>query len=110
MGLAFETLGVEFVNVLGAGGPGRKPAIRRDDLEPADRGAVAWGVGEFGDDRFPRQLGCLYGVGVQLLERGLLGGRGWGVGPGVARATELDSQFCVVLAGVHAGACSDLGR
>src|SRR5947199_386888 len=38
---ADERLGVDLVHVLGARRPGGEPAVRRRDLEPADRGAVA---------------------------------------------------------------------
>ena len=39
--LAAERLGVDLVDVLGAGRARREPAARADDLEAADRGAVA---------------------------------------------------------------------
>src|SRR5438874_5539248 len=38
---ADERLGVDLVHVLGARWAGGEPAVRRRDLEPADRGAVA---------------------------------------------------------------------
>src|SRR5205823_8262042 len=38
---ADERLGVDLVHLLGARGPGGEPAVRRRDLEPADRSAVA---------------------------------------------------------------------
>src|SRR5947208_3833234 len=38
---ADERLGVDLVHVLGARRPGGEPAVRRRDLEPADRSAVA---------------------------------------------------------------------
>ena len=41
VGLVAEALGVDLVDVFGAGGPGGEPAVRGDDLQPADRGVVA---------------------------------------------------------------------
>src|SRR5262245_52024548 len=56
VGLVLEALGVELVDVLGAGRPGREPATGRHDLQPADRGVVARGAGELRADRVARQL------------------------------------------------------
>lgn len=39
--VAAETLGVDFVDVLGTRGPGGEPAVLRDDLDAADGRAVA---------------------------------------------------------------------
>src|SRR5262249_5131547 len=41
--LALKALGVDLVDILGAGRAGGKPAVRRDDLQSANRGAIAGG-------------------------------------------------------------------
>src|SRR5450631_2121601 len=51
-----EGLGVQLVDVLGAGGAGSEPARRGDDLEPADRGTVARRGGQRRGDLLPGQL------------------------------------------------------
>ena len=56
VGLVLETLGVDLVDVLGAGGPGREPAACGDDLQAADRRVVARGAGQLGGDRLAGQL------------------------------------------------------
>src|SRR5947208_1386538 len=47
----FKALRVDLGDIPLAGGPGREPAIIGHDLQPADRGAVTWGGGQFGCDR-----------------------------------------------------------
>ena len=59
MGLAAKTLGVDFVDVLGAGRTRGEPAIFRDRLQPAKGRIVARSPGENGLDFFARQLGKL---------------------------------------------------
>ena len=51
MTLILKALRIDLVDVLGAGGPGREPAVVGHDLQAADRGAVTWGGGQFGGDR-----------------------------------------------------------
>ncbi len=54
---ALEALGVDFVDLLSAGGTSGKPAIFGHDLEPADGRAVGRRVRELGDDRLTRHRG-----------------------------------------------------
>src|SRR5438552_6524865 len=65
---ADERLGVDLVHVLGARRPGGEPAVRRRDLEPADRGAVAgrWTGASNEDSR-----AALHGVQPQRFGGGL---------------------------------------
>ena len=46
MSLVTEALCVDFVDVLRAGGPRRKPPAVSDNLQTTDRRAVAWGTGQ----------------------------------------------------------------
>src|SRR5215212_8748831 len=57
VGPVLEALGVDLVQVLGARGPRGEPAVGADHLEATDRGVVARGAGELGDDRLAGQLG-----------------------------------------------------
>jgi RimJ/RimL family protein N-acetyltransferase len=63
---AAERLGVKLVDVFGAGRPGREPAGFGDDLEPADRRAVARRLGQHCGDLLPREP-----VGGDLIRRQL---------------------------------------
>ena len=56
MALALETLRVDFVNVLGAGGSRRKPTALRDNFQPADGSVVARGFGQLSGDWLARQV------------------------------------------------------
>src|SRR6478752_6261675 len=61
---AAEALGVDLVDGLGARRPRRVPAALRDDLDAADGGAVAGGVGEDALDLLAGKL-----TGAELLGR-----------------------------------------
>src|SRR5581483_5460782 len=67
---AAEGLGVQLVDVLGARGPGGEPARRGDDLEAADRGAVARRGGQRRDDLLPGQFMRGDLVGRELAQGG----------------------------------------
>ena len=54
--LIFEALRIDLVDVLGARGPGREPAVVGHNLEAADRRAVTWGRSQFGCDRLASEL------------------------------------------------------
>src|SRR5580698_10743891 len=54
--VAFETFGVNFVNLFGARWPRREPSVFGDDLQSADRRAVAGRIGQGRDDFVARQL------------------------------------------------------
>ena len=56
MGLALETLGVDLINVLGAGGPRCKPTALRHNFQAADWSIVARGFGQLGGDWLARQV------------------------------------------------------
>src|SRR5260370_15746202 len=51
MAVAAKTLGVDLIDVLGAGRTGGKPSARRDDLDTADRRIVAGGFRQHALDR-----------------------------------------------------------
>src|SRR4051812_29092363 len=109
MVFAQEALGVDFVDVLGAGGSGREPAVFGRDLEAADAGTVAGRLRELAGDGLARQLRGLHGVGGQLLELGLLGRRGGRVDARVVRCAQARGELGVVLTRVFAGDGRDLG-
>ena len=50
VGLAFETLCIEFIDVLRPRGPGGKPSVRGYHLQTADGTPIARGSGQFGQD------------------------------------------------------------
>src|SRR5262245_12441517 len=52
VGLVLEALRVDLVDVFRAGRPGREPATGGHDLQAADRGVIARGTGQLGQDRF----------------------------------------------------------
>ena len=52
---ALEGLGVDLVHILGAGRAGREPGVLRDNLQAANRSAIAGSLGEFGRDLFAGQ-------------------------------------------------------
>ncbi len=56
MGLALETLGVDLINVLGAGGSRCKPTALRHNFQAADWGIVARGFGQLGGDWLACQI------------------------------------------------------
>ena len=105
---AFEAFGIDLIDVLGTGRACGEPAVIGNDLEAADGGAVAGGVGEFGGDGIAGE-----GIGADLVRRevqqGLLLGcvRG-GVEALVYRCAEFGFEGLVVFAGVLAGDRGDL--
>src|SRR6516162_11291691 len=68
MGLVLEALGVDFVDVFGAGRTGRKPATCRHNFQTPDRSVVARSAGQLGGDRLPGQLRLLDSFGRQFLQ------------------------------------------
>src|SRR5688572_11567583 len=101
--LAVEALRVDLVDVLGAGRPRREPAVLRDDLEPADRRAVAGRLGQHGLDRLAGELVALHLLGREPLEHVLLLRARGDVGALVRGAAEALGQAGVDLARVLAG-------
>src|SRR5699024_6011838 len=69
--LALERLGVDLVDVLGAGGAGREPRRLGGHLQPAD-GASGGGLGDRRDDRLAGQLRRADLIGAERLELRLL--------------------------------------
>src|SRR4029077_18095968 len=72
MTLILEALRIDLIDVLGAGSPGREPAIIGHNLQPADRGAVTWGGRQFGCDLLTGENISGYCLGRQLLQPRLL--------------------------------------
>ena len=70
--LAAEALGVNFVNLLGAGRTRREPAILRDHLDSADGVAVSGSRGENLLDLFAGDFGDADIGRRQFLQGGLL--------------------------------------
>ncbi len=54
MGLVFEALRVNLVNILGAGRAGCKPTAVGDHFQAANRRVIARGARQFGDESAPR--------------------------------------------------------
>ena len=93
MSLVFKAFGVDFVDVLGARRPRRKPVARGHDFEAADGSVVARRVGELRRDRVPAQLDSRHGGGRELSQpRLLFGGRGR-IDPGIERRPEFGGEF-----------------
>src|SRR6266446_1540496 len=108
--LVLEALRVDLVDVLRAGRPRREPAAPGDDLQPADRLAVARGAGQLGPDRFAGQLRLHDGLEGEVRQPRLLLGRRRRIDACVVRRAELLGQRPIVLARVVSGARGDLGR
>ncbi len=103
MCLAVEALGVDFVDVFGAGGAGGEPAVFRRNLEAADRGVVA---GRFREDRCDGFAGeGLRGDlrGRELGELGFLLRGGLGVDALVDGIAVLGGEVVVELARIFSG-------
>ena len=111
VGLVFETLGVDLVDIFGAGRPGREPAIGRNDLQPADGRVVSRGSRQLGEDRLAGQLGLPDSLGGSSFSSSAFCSRsGRGVDPCVERRAERFCEFLVMLAGILARAGRDLRR
>src|SRR6476659_9949994 len=89
MTLILKALCIDLVDVLGAGRPGREPAIIRHDLQPADRGAVTWSGGQFARDRVAGESLNRDRCGRQLLKPRLLIRGRWRIDPRVVWSAEL---------------------
>ena len=89
MTLILEALRIDLIDVLGAGRPGREPAIIGHDLQPADRGAVTWGGGQFGCDRVAGESISGDSRGRQFLQPRLLIRGRWRIDPRVVGSAEL---------------------
>ncbi len=74
VGLVLEAFRVDLVNVFRAGGSGREPPAGGYNLQAADRGVVARGVGQLGRDWFAGQFrltdGCTTACRTQPSVRG----------------------------------------
>ena len=103
MGFAEEGLGVDLVDVFGAGGAGGEPAVFRGDLEAADGGVVAGGFGEDGRDGFAGEVFRGDLRGVEFGELGFFFLCGSGVDALVDGLAVLGGEFGVEFAGVFAG-------
>ena len=63
MRFALEALGIDLIDVLGAGGPGRKPAVRGHNFQAADWRIIARSFGQLGGDWLARQIDSLTASG-----------------------------------------------
>ena len=108
--LGIEALSIEFVEVLRATRSGSEPAVRRHNLQAANRRLVAGGINELRGDGFTRQFRGLHGFGGQLLKSGLLLRRAGRVNPSVERAAQLAGQVMVMSPHVKARAGFDFRR
>src|SRR5260370_42250206 len=103
MAVAAKTLGVDLVDVLGAGRTGGKPSALRDDLDAADRRIVARGLREHALDRLAghfRDPDLLRRQARQFL---LLLGRRWCFDPVGRPFAELAREAALEPAGAPAG-------
>src|ERR1700683_3828300 len=110
MALTLETLGVNFINVLGARGSRSKPTTLGHNFQAADRGSVAWRFGELGGDRLARQVLLLYRVRREFRQLRFLLGSGGRVDARVIRCSELRGQLAVMFTGALVRARGNLRR
>src|SRR5262245_49397454 len=108
--LTAEALGVDLVNVFGAAGPCREPAVGGGNLEAAQRSVVARGPRELGGDWFAGQLRSLNICGRKFAEPGLLLRRRWRIEPDVAGRTEFCGQLAIMFARILVRTGGDFGR
>ncbi len=104
-----EALGVDLVDLLRARGARAEPALARDDLDAADRRAIARRHVEDGGDGFAgERVGAELGLRQVLQHRLLLAGRGR-VDAGIERLAQILRDRGIALAGVGARLRRDLG-
>src|SRR5258708_37152888 len=90
--LVLEALRVDLVDVLRAGRARREPAATGDDLQSADRRAVARGTGQLAPDRLAGHLRLLDGLEWDMRQPRLLLGRRRRIDACVVRRAELRGQ------------------
>src|SRR5215813_9359385 len=109
MCLTLEAFRVDLVDVLRAGGPGRKPAAGGYDFQPANRSLIAWGTGQFGGNWLACQIRFPHRIGRELLQFCFLLWCSWGIDARVIRRSEFCRQFAVVFSGIPACPGRNLG-
>ena len=108
--LAFEALGIELCDVLGARRARGEPAVLACDLEAANGRIVAWCARQLLQNRISGEFGFCDRVWRQDFQRRFLFWSGGCVDAGVIRDAELLFQFAIVLARILSGAGGDFGR
>src|SRR5204863_7382985 len=101
--LVAKTFGVDLIDVFGARGPRREPAVVGNHLDAAERLAVAGGGAEGGADRFAGEFGDAELVGRQRLQQVPLPGVGRRVDPLIERHAEFTCEAVEDLAGIALG-------
>src|SRR6185436_14895641 len=93
MSLIAKTLCVDLINVLGAGGPGGKPATLSHNLQPTYRCSITRGTGQPGSDRFAGETRCANRFWRQRAQFRFLLRGGRLVNPRVIRLPKLRNQI-----------------
>src|SRR6266487_4849478 len=106
--LALSTLRVNFVDVLGTGGPRGKPATHGRHLQPADRRVVPRRTGQLSGDRFTGERGFLDRVRRELFQLRFLLRCRRRVNARVEGRAELRRQSAVMVAGILTRASGNL--
>ena len=87
---------------------GGKPAVFGNDLQTADRGAVAGRGSEFVQDRVASHAFCLDQVGRKVGQNGFLSRRSGSVHAGIPAAAQFRFKRLIMLTGVFASYGDDL--
>src|SRR5215467_268374 len=109
MRLAGETLCIDFVDILSARGPSRKPAALRDNLQPANGSIISRSSSQFGSNGLARQIRFPDRIGRKLLQFRLLLRCSWRIDASVVRITKLRCQFLIMLSRIFSGTGGNLG-
>src|SRR5262245_41428969 len=104
-----ETLCIDLVEILGAGGTCREPAMIGRDFESDDPRVVTRRASQLCGNGFAGKRGGVHGVGRELPETRLLLRRRRCIDTRVARSAELFRDLAVVLAWILTGSRFDLG-
>src|SRR5215471_11352907 len=109
MRLAGETFCIDFVDILSARGPSRKPAALCDNLQPANGSIISRSSRQFGSNGLAREIRLPDRIGRELLQFRLLLLCSWRIDPSVVRITKLRCQFLIMLPRIFSGMGGNLG-
>ena len=100
---ADETLGVDFAHIFSTGRTRREPTFISDDLQAADRCAIAGSLGEFASNLRACERISFEVFGSQFAERGFLFGRGGRIFTRIVENAVLVGKFFVMFGRILAG-------
>src|SRR5215469_12213532 len=107
---ASETIGVDFVDVLGPRGPGGEPSVLGNHFEAAYRSLITGSFRQLRGNGLARQVRFLNRIGRELLQFCFLLGRGWRLNARVIRYAEFCSELAIMFSGIFASAGGNLRR